>query len=91
MLFGVIITGGVIIFVVAVVEAIKAVERYRLRRLGVRASCRSPRGRDGQLLARSPFRPTSRFERWWERSMPAWWVGWPTWFRDPRASLSRRR
>ena len=32
----------------------------------------------------------SPFDLWWERNMPAWWAGWPTWFRARRRELRER-
>jgi hypothetical protein len=29
----------------------------------------------------------SPFDLWWERNMPQWWVGWPTWFRARRREM----
>jgi hypothetical protein len=32
----------------------------------------------------------SAFDIWWERNMPRWWSGWPTWFRARRRELGER-
>lgn len=32
----------------------------------------------------------SPLDRWWERNMPMWWAGWPTWFRARRRELRER-
>jgi hypothetical protein len=85
MLFAVLVTVGVIAFLTVAVEVIKAVERHRLRRLGVPVSRRPARR---IVLATSTH--TTRFDQWWERLMPDWWIGWPTWFRNRGASLRRR-
>ena len=40
----------------------------------------------------SEFREStmSWLDLWWDRNMPAWWAGWPTWFRARRQELRRR-
>ena len=32
----------------------------------------------------------SPLDRWWERNMPMWWAGWPTWLRARRRELRER-
>lgn len=41
-----------------------------------------------QMLAEAFDRSRSgRFDTWWQRYMPAWWIGWPTWFSNRKAGL----